>query len=150
MLVIFRSVRASPAAHSRLAASALASAVRPRDWRAVAGACAMPVVVQPGLSVPRATGARHSQGNAATITAMPYPAACNAVMGCTRAFNPECDSTRQPDRPWLPEPLWCRLRWRSEEHTSELQSLMRISYAVFCLKKKKQKYIHYISTEINE
>src|SRR3546814_4975863 len=29
---------------------------------------------------------------------------------------------------------------RSEEHTSELQSLMRISYAVFCLKKKKQKY----------
>src|SRR3546814_4795048 len=36
--------------------------------------------------------------------------------------------------PELPEP------WnRSEEHTSELQSLMRISYAVFCLKKKKKK-----------
>src|SRR3546814_5424215 len=37
--------------------------------------------------------------------------------------------------------LWlCRasgFRVRSEEHTSELQSLMRISYAVFCLKKKK-------------
>src|SRR3546814_10772708 len=32
-----------------------------------------------------------------------------------------------------------RRRGRSEEHTSELQSLMRISYAVFCLKKKKQK-----------
>src|SRR3546814_6214887 len=31
--------------------------------------------------------------------------------------------------------LWIRVR--SEEHTSELQSLMRISYAVFCLKKKK-------------
>src|SRR3546814_9718207 len=30
---------------------------------------------------------------------------------------------------------------RSEEHTSELQSLMRISYAVFCLKKKKNKNI---------
>src|SRR3546814_7507202 len=30
-------------------------------------------------------------------------------------------------------------RKRSEEHTSELQSLMRISYAVFCLKKKKEK-----------
>src|SRR3546814_3859575 len=30
------------------------------------------------------------------------------------------------------------LNSRSEEHTSELQSLMRISYAVFCLKKKKQ------------
>src|SRR3546814_8691261 len=32
---------------------------------------------------------------------------------------------------------------RSEEHTSELQSLMRISYAVFCLKKKKMKTKHY-------
>src|SRR3546814_3033731 len=33
--------------------------------------------------------------------------------------------------------------WRSEEHTSELQSLMRISYAVFCLKKKKQQTSKY-------
>src|SRR3546814_8121534 len=33
-----------------------------------------------------------------------------------------------------------RGRQRSEEHTSELQSLMRISYAVFCLKKKKHQY----------
>src|SRR3546814_9627776 len=32
-----------------------------------------------------------------------------------------------------------RPQGRSEEHTSELQSLMRISYAVFCLKKKKKK-----------
>src|SRR3546814_6557447 len=35
-------------------------------------------------------------------------------------------------------PLGMILRARSEEHTSELQSLMRISYAVFCLNKKKQ------------
>src|SRR3546814_5215012 len=34
---------------------------------------------------------------------------------------------------------------RSEEHTSELQSLMRISYAVFCLKKKTQKTNKYIT-----
>src|SRR3546814_16371181 len=34
---------------------------------------------------------------------------------------------------------------RSEEHTSELQSLMRISYAVFCLKKKKQIKNHTIT-----
>src|SRR3546814_2467964 len=33
-----------------------------------------------------------------------------------------------------------RVSMRSEEHTSELQSLMRISYAVFCLKKKKKLY----------
>src|SRR3546814_1667570 len=32
--------------------------------------------------------------------------------------------------------------WRSEEHTSELQSLMRISYAVFCLKKKTTKSLY--------
>src|SRR3546814_6333243 len=35
---------------------------------------------------------------------------------------------------------------RSEEHTSELQSLMRISYAVFCLKKKKQDTQHTYNT----
>src|SRR3546814_3909699 len=34
--------------------------------------------------------------------------------------------------------VYLYLKSRSEEHTSELQSLMRISYAVFCLKKKKQ------------
>src|SRR3546814_6510102 len=34
------------------------------------------------------------------------------------------------------------LQWRSEEHTSELQSLMRISYAVFCLKKKTRRNNH--------
>src|SRR3546814_5566824 len=37
----------------------------------------------------------------------------------------------------LREALVAQKRLRSEEHTSELQSLMRISYAVFCLKKKK-------------
>src|SRR3546814_1900290 len=39
-----------------------------------------------------------------------------------------------------------RLIQRSEEHTSELQSLMRISYAVFCLKKKKQTITHKTQT----
>src|SRR3546814_7412236 len=38
---------------------------------------------------------------------------------------------------------------RSEEHTSELQSLMRISYAVFCLKKKKKTQNIDTNTEIN-
>src|SRR3546814_6870739 len=40
------------------------------------------------------------------------------------------------------EPMSAAAQARSEEHTSELQSLMRISYAVFCLKKK----IHNITT----
>src|SRR3546814_9272642 len=38
------------------------------------------------------------------------------------------------------------IHMRSEEHTSELQSLMRISYAVFCLKKKKTKHIKHSHT----
>src|SRR3546814_985172 len=38
--------------------------------------------------------------------------------------------------------------WRSEEHTSELQSLMRISYAVFCLKKKQECHKKTILTQL--
>src|SRR3546814_8750766 len=41
----------------------------------------------------------------------------------------------------------CRVR--SEEHTSELQSLMRISYAVFCLKKKTKHNVTYRKTNKN-
>src|SRR3546814_6678077 len=44
------------------------------------------------------------------------------------------------DRPWTLKQVQgddFQCRERSEEHTSELQSLMRISYAVFCMKKKK-------------
>src|SRR3546814_4627993 len=39
---------------------------------------------------------------------------------------------------------------RSEEHTSELQSLMRISYAVFCLKKKKEETTKYEQVAIRQ
>src|SRR3546814_1401400 len=46
--------------------------------------------------------------------------------------------------------LLLRQHQRSEEHTSELQSLMRISYAVFCLKKKKrQKDYLFTHTQTN-
>src|SRR3546814_10712839 len=51
-------------------------------------------------------------------------ALCNLAMGFATTL-------------WLAVLLWGLNGWRSEEHTSELQSLMRISYAVFCLKKKK-------------
>src|SRR3546814_3405305 len=63
-------------------------------------------------------------------------------------------SSPQPDRPRarmtdgssIPAPSSAMARnavpSRSEEHTSELQSLMRISYAVFCLQKKKSKQQH--------
>src|SRR3546814_4224661 len=53
----------------------------------------------------------------------------------------QADVVDQPDQLDVPGGLVRRDRHRhvvrSEEHTSELQSLMRISYAVFCLKKKK-------------
>src|SRR3546814_7307959 len=42
----------------------------------------------------------------------------------------------------LEVPVVAALHGRSEEHTSELQSLMSISYAVFCLKKKKHRQEH--------
>src|SRR3546814_6796392 len=44
--------------------------------------------------------------------------------------------------------MWVTLA-RSEEHTSELQSLMRISYAVFCLKKKNNHNLHNTETKSN-
>src|SRR3546814_10028396 len=46
--------------------------------------------------------------------------------------------SRAPERAWS-FPSSCRTASRSEEHTSELQSLMRLSYAVFCLKQKNNK-----------
>src|SRR3546814_10766308 len=56
-------------------------------------------------------------------------------MRADRAHRP-AGTVRPPPR-CAPPAESCR-RHRSEEHTSELQSLMRISYAVFCLKKKKK------------
>src|SRR3546814_10486574 len=58
---------------------------------------------------------------------LPPRAAASPWPSCTR-----CSSRHKPvHTATAPKPR------RSEEHTSELQSLMRISYAVFCLKKKK-------------
>src|SRR3546814_2567651 len=57
-----------------------------------------------------------------------------------RRPDPTRDDARRPWRFTTPKPpsaSVCEPYSRSEEHTSELQSLMRISYAVFCLKKKK-------------
>src|SRR3546814_2460641 len=58
---------------------------------------------------------------------------------CIR-FKAACSKARcvKSDAPC--SPAEAGVQGRSEEHTSELQSLMRISYAVFCLKKKKPTY----------
>src|SRR3546814_1540865 len=56
-----------------------------------------------------------------------------------RAYRPAPPRPMRSSRRAETGPASGRPRTRSEEHTSELQSLMRISYAVFCLKKKKNK-----------
>src|SRR3546814_2737794 len=56
---------------------------------------------------------------------------------CRKAAYPESSDIWAHPRPISAHQKQSRAR--SEEHTSELQSLMRISYAVFCLKKKKSK-----------
>src|SRR3546814_5035758 len=67
--------------------------------------------------------------------------AAQAQSGTARKAGGNARHPRRDDR----RPRRCQAR--SEEHTSELQSLMRISYAVFCLKKKKtQQYRADIST----
>src|SRR3546814_6118561 len=74
----------------------------------------------------------------------------------TRRVSPNCDelarARTRAARPgsWLTTPATVA-GVRSEEHTSELQSLMRISYAVFCLKKKKiYKKTHEKETKLNK
>src|SRR3546814_5686082 len=68
-------------------------------------------------------------------TVSPGRGQLRAVIRCVRlALRLRCGSDRRPD----PD--------RSEEHTSELQSPMRISYAVFCLKKQNKTTPHYCAT----
>src|SRR3546814_2917030 len=87
-----------------------------------------------------------------TDTLFPYTTLFRSCSDSTRRAPPDGRTVRPgPEQPPRPTPRCRRLpsraggpqlrarrgdRLRSEEHTSELQSLMRISYAVFCLKKK--------------
>src|SRR3546814_7233752 len=103
-----------------------------------------------------------------TDTLFPYTTLFRSAQYPPRAFRdrarPRVRHCREPirTRPWVDRhaPGQCaahalrlapRAR-RSEEHTSELQSLMRISYAVFCLKKKKKQNnntYEYLNTKIH-
>src|SRR3546814_4716345 len=83
-------------------------------------------------------------GRIAAACGLSLPAAPHGGLsqraGAQRIDRPGCLARHR----YRPDPQPCRAHAtrsrRSEEHTSELQSLMRISYAVFCLKKKKKKY----------
>src|SRR3546814_1068827 len=89
------------------------------------------------VSAPRPICAIFSNASKAPILRAIMPAATSSM---PRPFRP---SRFSPRRSASGPPTSSRRDWgkradsRSEEHTSELQSLMRISYAVFCLKKKK-------------
>src|SRR3546814_2976524 len=78
------------------------------------------------LSQMRALGGKVLQQSHDVITAR---RSLRTARGARRAVDPTIIVHRRP-------PSSLRAVWRSEEHTSELQSLMRTSYAVFCLKKK--------------
>src|SRR3546814_8766438 len=60
----------------------------------------------------------------------------------------EHERDRPHHRQFEPDPAAIHREQRSEEHTSELQSLMRLSYAVFCLKKKHK--LHYNENNRNQ
>src|SRR3546814_3387807 len=95
-------------------------------------------------SVPTGAGAQRGVGRLTAPRRHKQPAESHTasqerktlVGAAARYCRPTSAEARDaPRRPAVPP---YRLRYlRSEEHTSELQSLMRISYAVFCLKKKK-------------
>src|SRR3546814_18471081 len=67
-----------------------------------------------------------------TDTLLPYTTLFRSLRGKASQFDVTIKELREPKLPELDAE-------RSEEHTSELQSLMRISYAVFCLKKKNNR-----------
>src|SRR3546814_3112330 len=78
---------------------------------------------------------RPTSGHSRSAAIGPSPSSGSPDPSITRPRSCGPTSTRD----WL---LEGRTRARSEEHTSELQSLMRISYAVFCLKKQHNHSAH--------
>src|SRR3546814_2539561 len=73
-----------------------------------------------------------------TSAIRPEPLVMTTKFTITRMAKTMTPMTRLPPMTNWPK---ASMIWRSEEHTSELQSLMRNSYAVFCLKKNKLKMI---------
>src|SRR3546814_2521722 len=77
-----------------------------------------------------------------TDTLFPYTTlfrSAESILYQTDYWHPQYEPATIRAQQRLPQIQGRRDALRSEEHTSELQSLMRISYAVFCLKKKKHK-----------
>src|SRR3546814_4621265 len=71
-----------------------------------------------------------------TLTVNPLPQLTSDRLALEQVFSNLLDNAIKYMRNNIPGRIDVTVTDRSEEHTSELQSLMRISYAVFCLKKK--------------
>src|SRR3546814_6916636 len=78
--------------------------------------------------------------NQLSVTRPPRPAAATTKAPQHEPASPDQRRDVCPHAGGSPSSFTRPIHRRSEEHTSELQSLMRISYAVFCLKKKKVIY----------
>src|SRR3546814_7564898 len=105
----------------------------------------IPGIVIGGLTVDPAGAQQVSQdaSRRAAIHPVADPAAMQAWLSrvpLTRDFPPDFSATLKGDAPAFVVEMTTSPQCapRSEEHTSELQSLLRISYAVFCLKKKNE------------
>src|SRR3546814_3922869 len=102
-----------------------------------------------GIAAPATAAATRWLPTSSTATTRGTAGCCSLTCRLSWRTRPARLSTPAPSGP-SPPPRGRLLReaaglqqrsGRSEEHTSELQSLMRISYAVFCLKKKKKEKI---------
>src|SRR3546814_2800161 len=141
-MVIFHSFRRSrclrPAARTR--------------WRSAGGGGGSKIDGSGAGGATREAPARASAPELAELVGQPGPVdyASGTKGRVPLVFPPVATATTDGARPWAARSYVAADRllgarpWplifsaRSEEHTSELQSLMRISYAVFCLKKKKE------------
>src|SRR3546814_1745485 len=106
----------------------------------------MPSLARPA-SISASDGGRRISFHSRSRSALRSARSARVLSICFRAQS-RLSASRAPRMRWLsrqsrPRPssedVFSPEYRRSEEHTSELQSLMRISYAVFCLKKKKER-----------
>src|SRR3546814_10377647 len=107
-----------------------------------------PTIDTTGLSSRRAAcssmtaGSTHRSASRSPLYMLnPWPLSDHTAGSCRRLGRPESPSSGVRASPQRRVRLQAHSD-RSEEHTSELQSLMRISYAVFCLKKKNNQNSH--------
>src|SRR3546814_7236793 len=115
---------------------------RQRDDHRIAEPVMVPPDVQHDLE---GTDPEDQQGKADIVDGQLHPLGFHRAQQRQRRKDAQGGDGQVDEEDPVPAPVVADIS-RSEEHTSELQSLMRISYAVFCLKKKKSKPNHSTSS----